>query len=163
MGYSSLWSLSLMWYNHHHLQLEYKHDSREKNWTLNYPQQHLSNRSWQFCLISEFRSIGQVFWLVSRRFDNIFIHCLSDSEQNKIWREAIQVLGILKQKLCLFRSTDCFYSKASGQGTTCSATHLCIRLHRSNTLHLRQKSCSVVIRYVQWLWCFDGEKLQLLQ
>lgn len=123
-----------MWYNHHHLQLEYKHDSREKNWTLNYPQQHPSNRSWQFCLISESRSIGQVFWPVSRRFDNkIFRPCLSDGEQNKVWSEAIQVLEILKQKPCLFRSTDCFYNKLSGQGTTCSATHLGIRLHQSNT------------------------------
>jgi len=155
-----------MRHNHQYLWLEYKHDSSEKNWTVNYPQQHLSNRSWLFCLLSEPRSVDQIFWLAHRRLDNTVFRslCVASVTVSHIKFEGRQSSFWKSQN----RSRNCSYlqivsittqvdKEASALPPTCASG--CI-----SPIHafcLRQKSCPV--HEVQWLWCFDAEKLQLLQ
>lgn len=159
-----------MWYSYRHLWLEYKHDSSGRNWTVNYPQHHLSSRSWLFCLLSEPGSIGKGFGLVSGRFDNNIFrswHVASvmvskmkfEARGNpgfgNLKTEAVTVCSDLQIVFITNQADD----EESALPPTCASG--CIS--PTYALCQGQKSCPVVIHCIQQLWCFDGEKLLLLQ
>lgn len=103
------------------------------------------------CLISESRSIGWVFGLVSRRFDkSIFrsLHVASvmvskvkfEERQSRLWKSR------KRSHDCLFRSTDCFHNNPSDKEEsalppTCASG--CIS--PTHAFCLRQKARPVVI------------------